>query len=106
MTDAAETALMAALPAQLDAVFIDGLHGDADCEADVQLALRLGARHIALHDIVDSDWHAASRCCVSRVWARWKARLPHEECIASASQGVPTWGGIGILSPRTGKFSG
>lgn len=99
-------AAMAALPTQVDAVFIDGLHGDADCEADVQLALRLGASHIALHDIVDSDWHAASRCCVSRVWARWKARLPHEECIASASQGAPTWGGIGILSPRTGKFSG
>lgn len=96
-------AAMAALPAQVDAVFIDGLHGDANCEADVQLALRLGARHIALHDIVDSDWHAASRCCVSRVWARWKARLPQDECIASVVQGAPSWGGIGLLRPPAGK---
>lgn len=97
-------AAMAALPAQVDAVFIDGLHGDADCEADVQLALKLGARHIALHDIVDSDWHAASHCCVSRVWARWKARLPHEECIASGSHAAPAWGGIGLLRPPAGNF--
>jgi hypothetical protein len=97
---------MAALPTLVDAVFIDGLHGDADCEADVQLALRLGARHIALHDIVDSDWHAASRCCVSRVWARWKARLPYNECIASVATGAPTWGGIGVLRPPVGKIPG
>lgn len=99
-------AAMAALPEQVDAVFIDGLHGDADCEADVQLALRLGARHIALHDIVDSDWHAASRCCVSRVWTRWKARLPHEACIANVPTGAPTWGGIGVLRPPVGKIPG
>lgn len=98
-------AALAALPAQVDAVFVDGLHGDADCEADVQLALRLGAHHIALHDIVDSDWHAASHCCVSRVWARWKARLPHDECIANAADAAPSWGGIGILRPPAGKFS-
>lgn len=96
-------AAMAGLPAQVDAVFIDGLHGDADCEADVQLALGLGARHIALHDIVDSDWHAASRCCVSRVWARWQDRLPHEACVANGPQGVPSWGGIGVLRPPAGK---
>ncbi len=99
-------AALAALPAQVDAVFIDGLHGDAACEADVQLALRLGAHHIALHDIVDSDWHAASRCCVSRVWARWKTQLPHEECIANAAPATPSWGGIGILRPPAGKFCG
>jgi len=95
-------AAMAALPAQVDAAFVDGLHGDAGCEADIQLALQLGARHIALHDIVDSDWHAASHCCVSRVWARWKARLPHDECIAGVVQGAPSWGGIGILRPPAG----
>ncbi len=99
-------AAMAALPSQVDAVFIDGLHGDAACEADIQLALQLGARHIALHDIVDSDWHAASHCCVSRVWARWKARLPHDECIACVVQGAPSWGGIGILRPPIGKLPG
>jgi hypothetical protein len=94
---------IAGLPAQVDAVFIDGLHGDADCEAGVQLALGLGAHHIALHDIVDSDWHAASRCCVSRVWARWQARLPHEACIASGLEGAPSWGGMGVLRPPPGK---
>ena len=45
---------LAALPPRVDAVFIDGLHGDSACEADVQLALKLGARHIALHDIAES----------------------------------------------------
>lgn len=99
-------AALGALPTQVDAVFIDGMHGDAACEADVQLALGLGARHIALHDIVDSDWHAASRCCVSRVWARWKAQLPHEECIANAVPAALSWGGIGILRPPAGKVSG
>jgi len=92
--------LLASLPQQVDAVFIDGRHGDADCEADVQLTVQLGARHVALHDIVDSDWHAASRCCVSRVWERWRARWPHEACVDNGTAGQPPqWGGIGVLRP-------
>lgn len=97
---ALRAAHLAELPDRIDAAFIDGWHGDQACERDVQLARQLGARHIALHDIVDSDWHAASRCCVSRVWARWKARWPHAECVSSGSPGAPaTWGGIGVLRP-------
>lgn len=92
---------LAALPPQIDAAFIDGWHGDQACEADLQLARQMGARHIALHDIVDSDWHAASRCCVNRVWARWKARWPHAECVSGAANGHPSaWGGIGVLRPQ------
>ena len=73
---------------------------------DILAYPELAQAHIALHDIVDSDWHAASRCCVSRVWARWKARLPHDECIASVATGAPTWGGIGVLRPPVGKLPG
>lgn len=98
--------MLSALPHQVDAVFIDGRHGDADCEADLQLAMKLGAWHIALHDIVDSDWHAASRCCVSRVWERWRARWPHEACIDNGTTGQPTqWGGIGVLRPQPARDS-
>lgn len=84
-----------ALPAgtRIDAAFIDGDHGYAACRRDVDAALAAGARLLALHDIVDSDWHATSRCCVSRVWDELKAQHPQ----AQARMGAD-WGGIGIVA--------
>lgn len=83
-----------ALPAgsRIDAAFIDGEHSYAACRRDVDAALAAGARLLALHDIVDSDWHAASRCCVSRVWAELTAQHPQ----AQARMGSD-WGGIGLV---------
>jgi hypothetical protein len=80
-----------ALQAGFDAAFIDGDHGDAAVRRDVALALALGARQVALHDIVDSEWHAANRCAVSRAWAALKARHRSEE------RSGGSWGGIGLL---------
>ena len=85
---------LAAMPTQVDAVFIDGVPGHAGCQRNVELAERLGARHIALHDIVDSDWHAASGCCVSRVWGELAARHP---CQLTTHVDGGEWGGIGVL---------
>lgn len=84
-----------ALPAgdRIDAAFIDGDHSYAACRRDADAALAAGARLLALHDIVDSDWHAASRCCVSRVWAELTAQHPQ----AQARMG-PDWGGIGLIA--------
>ena len=84
-----------ALPAgdRIDAAFIDGDHSYAACRHDVDAALAAGARLLALHDIVDSDWHAASRCCVSRVWEELKAQHPQ----AQARVGTD-WGGIGLVA--------
>jgi hypothetical protein len=81
----------AALQAPFDAAFIDGDHGDAAVRRDVALALALGARQVALHDIVDSDWHAAHRCATSRAWAALKASRRTEERTGGS------WGGIGLL---------
>ena len=82
----------AKLPAACDAVFIDGDHGFRGCSADVALGLSLQPRLLALHDIVDSDWHAQSRCAVSRVWAglqrTWRCEA---RCVGTA------WGGIGVV---------
>ncbi len=46
-----------------DLIFIDGDHTYASCKADVELARGLGARMIALHDIVDAGCPD-----VQRVW--------------------------------------
>lgn len=78
-------------PATADAVFIDGDHGYRACLRDVELARNLKPRLIALHDIVDSDWHAHNRCCVSRVWAGLRAGAGAEE------RAGRDWGGIGLL---------
>jgi hypothetical protein len=83
-------------PGRCDAAFIDGDHGYEGCRADFRAAQSLGARLIGLHDIVDSDWHAANRCCVSRLWAEIAAEHPTEE-IASGE-----WGGLGVVTPPTG----
>jgi hypothetical protein len=83
----------AELAPHYDAVFIDGQHGYRECSADFDLALSLSPQLIALHDIVDSDWHAQNQCCVSRLWAELKQRYNTEER-ASAD-----WGGIGLVVP-------
>jgi len=87
-----------ALPAgtRIDAAFIDGDHGYAACRRDVDAALAAGARLLALHDIVDSDWHAASRCCVSRVWDELRAQHPQAQARMDSD-----WGGIGVISGLT-----
>lgn len=74
-----------------DAVFIDGQHGYRECRADFELALSLGPALIGLHDIVDSDWHAQNRCCVSRLWAELKQSHSTEERAGA------DWAGIGLV---------
>ncbi|MBC5783441.1 glycosyltransferase [Ramlibacter sp. USB13] len=78
------------VPQRVDAAFVDGEHGYRACRGDVALATSRGARLVGLHDIVDSDWHAQNRCCVSRVWAELRAAGGTEE-LASGE-----WGGMGI----------
>jgi hypothetical protein len=73
-----------------DAAFIDGDHSYRAASGDWRLARSMGARFIAFHDIVDSHWHAAARCCVSRLWNEIKADYHTEE------QASGDWGGIGI----------
>lgn len=78
-------------PPQADAVFIDGEHGYRACRRDLELARSVQPRLIALHDIVDSDWHAQNRCCVSRVWAQLQAAGATEQRAGA------DWGGIGLV---------
>ncbi len=75
----------------IDAVFIDGHHGYRQCRADFELAQDLGPRLVGLHDIVDSDWHAQNRCCVSRLWSELKSRYQTEERAGA------DWAGIGLV---------
>jgi hypothetical protein len=78
---------------RVDAVFIDGEPGYRDCAAAYALAESLGARLIALHDIVDSDWHGATHCCVSRLWNELRTRRRCE------SRHGEEWAGIGLVWP-------
>lgn len=86
--------MAADLPAKLqgpyDAAFIDGHHSYYAARSDWNLVRSLGAKFIGLHDIVDSDWHAAAHCCVSRLWAEIKGSEPK-----TAERMVGDWGGIG-----------
>ena len=77
-----------------DAVFIDGDHTYRACRGDFLLAKSLGARLVGLHDIVDSDWHAHNRCCVSRLWTELVQEYETEEMKSSE------WGGIGVVKLR------
>lgn len=86
-----EPLLVSEAPGAADAVFIDGEHGYRACRRDVELARGLRPRLLALHDIVDSDWHAHNRCCVSRVWAELRQGEQAEERAGT------DWGGIGLL---------
>jgi hypothetical protein len=90
----AEDLALGALPQRCDAAFIDGDHGYRACRADFRIAQSCGARLIGLHDIVDSDWHAANVCCVSRLWAEIAAEHTTETI------GSGEWGGIGVVKIR------
>jgi hypothetical protein len=85
------TEARAQLAPQYTAVFLDGDRGYKGCRADFDLALTLQPRLIALHDIVDSDWHAYARCCVSRVWNELKEQ---HRTLEKASD---EWAGIGVV---------
>lgn len=76
---------------QYDAAFIDGDHGYRVCMSDFLLAKSLKAKLIGFHDIVDSDWHAAALCCVSRVWTELSQQYKTE------SRASGDWGGIGVV---------
>ena len=81
----------ARLAPQYTAVFLDGDHDYKGCRADFDAALTLKPRLIALHDIVDSDWHAYARCCVSRVWNELKRQY---RTVEKASD---EWAGVGVV---------
>jgi tRNA U55 pseudouridine synthase TruB len=81
----------AQLSPQYTAVFLDGDHGYKGCRADFDVALTLNPRLIALHDIVDSDWHAYARCCVSRVWNELKGQY------RTVEKSSEEWAGIGVV---------
>jgi hypothetical protein len=85
------------LAPQYDAVFIDSDHSFLAVSSDFRLALSRSPALVALHDIVDSDWHAAARCCVSRLWSRLVAEYRTDE---RRSQ---DWGGIGVVWPDEPK---
>jgi hypothetical protein len=77
-----------------DAVFLDDDHSYKGCRAAFDFAQTFHPRLIALHDIIDSDWHAYSQCCVSRVWNELKAQYPTTE------KSSTDWAGIGLVKPQ------
>jgi len=91
--DSRSAAARQALSGPYDAVFIDGDHGYRGARADWELATSLGARMVGFHDIVDSDWHATERCCVSRLWQELRASHTTREIA------LGDWGGIGVAMP-------
>ncbi len=84
---------VARLLPQYDAVFIDADHGYRSVARDCSVALSRKPRVLGLHDIVDSDWHAGARCCVSRVWDALRSEYETQE------RGSGDWGGIGVVWP-------
>jgi len=79
------------LKSTYDAVFIDGDHSYRGVQSDWNLAKLLKPRVIGFHDIVDSNWHIQSRCCVSRLWSEIKTQYKTEEIQSD------DWGGIGVV---------
>lgn len=92
--DSASPSIKAALGPHYDAVFIDSDHGFRAVSSDFEFALSRSPRVIGLHDIVDSDWHAAAHCCVSRLWDA--LRLEYE----TQERSFEDWGGIGVVWPE------
>jgi spore maturation protein CgeB len=92
IADSTSTTVRERLSPPYDAVFIDGDHSFNGCRSDFALARELGPRLIGLHDIVDSDWHAHARCCVSRLWSELSQRYSTE------TKASGQWGGIGIVT--------
>ena len=90
--DSASEAVKCQLRDHYDAVFIDSDHGYSGVRNDWLLAKQLTARLVGFHDIVDSNWHAQNKCCVSRLWLELKAEYKTDE----RSSGE--WGGIGVVS--------
>jgi hypothetical protein len=89
--DSTSASIKEQLSDQYDAVFIDGDHSYRVCQSDFLLAKSLKPKLIGFHDIVDSDWHAHARCCVSRVWNELTEQYRTEQ--KSAGE----WGGIGVV---------
>ncbi len=89
--DSASGAIRHQLQGQYDAVFIDAGHSYRQARQDWLLAKSLGPKLVGVHDIVDSDFHVHSRCCVSRLWAEISAAYEFEERTSA------DWGGIGIV---------
>lgn len=79
------------LAPEYDAVFLDRDRTYKGSRADFEAALTLAPRLIGLHNIVDSDWHAYARCCVSRVWRELK------EQYRTVEKSSGEWGGIGVV---------
>lgn len=92
--DSTSEAVRTQLNVHYDAVFIDGDHSYRVCRSDFILAMSLEPKLIGIHDIVDSDWHAASHCCVSRLWAEIVKNYRTDECRSEE------WGGIGVVWPE------
>ena len=92
--DSTAESTRAQLAPHYDAVFIDGDHSYRGARLDYEFALTREPRMIALHDIVDSMWHAHARCCVSRLWSEIEVGERGE------ARRLGQWGGIGIVSPK------
>lgn len=91
--DSSSENLKRRLDHQYDAVFIDGAHGYRGVRNDWLLAKSKHAKVVGFHDIVDSDWHIQSKCCVSRLWTEIKSKYKTEEMSSDE------WGGIGVVWP-------
>jgi hypothetical protein len=89
--DSTAEATRAQLADQYDAVFIDGDHSYKGSASDFRLAQSLNPKLVGLHDIVDSDWHAAAHCCVSRLWRELSQQY---RTLEKTSR---DWGGIGVV---------
>jgi hypothetical protein len=89
--DSTSASVSGQLANHYDAVFIDGDHSYRACRSDFMLAKSLKPRLVGFHDIIDSDWHASVRCCVSRLWTEL-ANQYRTERNASGD-----WGGIGVV---------
>ena len=92
--DSHSSSTRASLKKHYDAVFIDSDHSYRGVSHDFEVALSVNPTVIGLHDIVDSDWHLAARCCVSRVWDHLRENYRTDERRSGA------WGGIGIIWPK------